>query len=159
LGTPHAVTISADGTRIVFLRSSGPDDPTDRIWVMDLPDGSEREIGATSAHPGCIEAYATDEAASVAAFTIGGRLYRADLGTGEVTALPSTGYVIDPRPDPAGRRIAYVTDGQLRVIDADGADTLMAGEGDATWGLAEFVADREFGRSRGYWWSPDGERL
>ena len=25
-----------------------------------------------------------------------------------------------------------------------------------TWGLAEFIAAEEFGRYRGYWWSPDG---
>ena len=31
------------------------------------------------------------------------------------------GPVLDPRPDPTGANIAYVTDGALRVVAADGA--------------------------------------
>ena len=34
-----------------------------------------------------------------------------------------------------------------------------AGEDGVTYGLAEFIAAEEMGRSRGYWWSPDGTRL
>ena len=34
-----------------------------------------------------------------------------------------------------------------------------AGEDAVTFGLAEFVAAEEMGRSRGYWWSPDGSQL
>jgi dipeptidyl-peptidase-4 len=30
---------------------------------------------------------------------------------------------------------------------------------DVSWGLAEFVAAEEMGRSRGFWWAPDGSRL
>ena len=51
-------------------------------------------------------------------------------------------------------------DGALRVIDlATGEDTVVAQEDGVTFGLAEFVAAEEMGRSRGYWWSPDGSRL
>jgi dipeptidyl-peptidase 4 len=37
----------------------------------------------------------------------------------------------------------------------------LVGEDDpeVTWGLAEFLAAEEMGRHRGFWWSPDGERL
>ena len=68
----------------------------------------------------------------------------------------------DPRPDPSGRRIAYVADGALRVVDADGSnDRELAAEvdPDINWGLAEFVAAEEMDRLRGYWWSPHGERI
>ena len=30
---------------------------------------------------------------------------------------------------------------------------------DVYWGMAEFVAAEEMERQRGYWWSPDGERI
>ena len=38
----------------------------------------------------------------------------------------------------------------------------MAGPEDnpgVTYGLAEFIAAEEMGRSRGYWWAPDGTAL
>src|SRR5690606_13535277 len=28
-----------------------------------------------------------------------------------------------------------------------------------TWGAADFIAAEELGRTRGFWWSPDGQRL
>ena len=35
-GAPRAVTVAADGARVVFLRSAGPEDPADRLWVFDV---------------------------------------------------------------------------------------------------------------------------
>ncbi|HKT05025.1 MAG TPA: prolyl oligopeptidase family serine peptidase, partial [Rugosimonospora sp.] len=105
-----------------------------------------------------IGSYATNAGATVAAFTLGGELFRADLASGAVSAVPTAGGVIDPRPDPTGNKIAYVSDGQLRIAGPAG-DTLIAGEQDISWGLAEFIAAEEFGRYRGYWWSPDGQSL
>src|SRR5262249_4333312 len=64
--------------------------------------------------------------------------------------------VIDPRPDPTGTRIAYVTGGVLRVTDPD---ALIAGEEGITWGLADFIGAEEFHRYRGYWWAPDGRSI
>jgi dipeptidyl-peptidase-4 len=96
-------------------------------------------------------------------FALSGRLFRAELSSGEITELPVAGPVIDPRPDPAGERVAYVTGGALHVVEADDegklADRLLVGEENATWGLAEFVAAEEMNRFRGYWWAPDGSRL
>ena len=54
-------------------------------------------------------------------------------------------------------------DGALRVVDlVSGHDSVIAepaGQDGVTFGLAEFVAAEEMGRSRGYWWSPDGSQL
>nr|WP_080128141.1 MULTISPECIES: prolyl oligopeptidase family serine peptidase [unclassified Actinoplanes] len=164
-GAPHAVTVGADGARIVFLRSPGPADPAAALWALDLADTTERLVA-----PGPIDAYAIDRDARVAAFARGGRLYRADLTTGAVTALQTTEAVYDPRPDPQGVRIGYVTDplgsATLRVTGPDG-DRLLAGEqgfawrehgGSIAWGVAGAGAP-QFGRTRGWWWSPDGRQV
>jgi dipeptidyl-peptidase-4 len=77
--------------------------------------------------------------------------------------------VIDPRPSPDGRHVAYVSGGALRVVGADGEgdrvlagpdqEPLPAGGGTVSYGLAEFVAAEEMDRSRGFWWSPRSDRL
>src|SRR5208282_4261651 len=71
---------------------------------------------------------------------------------------------LDPRPDPTGKRLAYVCAGALRVTSlADPAeDQVLAdpqGAPYVTFGLAEFIAAEEMVRHRGYWWSPDGSAL
>ena len=75
-------------------------------------------------------------------------------------AIPARPGAFDPRPDPAGQRVAYVCDGAVRVVTLDsGADDLLIGpdgEPGVMFGLAEFVAAEEMGRTRGYWWAPDG---
>ncbi|MGH3293502.1 MAG: DPP IV N-terminal domain-containing protein, partial [Trebonia sp.] len=74
--------------------------------------------------------------------------------------VPAKAPALDPRLDPTGARVAYVHEGALRVIDLNtGEDTVVAQEEGVTFGLAEFVAAEEMGRSRGYWWSPDGGKL
>ena len=184
-GAPRAVTVGSDGARVVFLRSGGPEDPVDRLYVFDVESGAERLIadpialldGQTAELPdaeralrertrlsaGGIGSYGTDPRATVAAFTVGGRLFRADLRTGVTTACAAAGGALDPRPDPTGNKIAYVStadgDGALRVTSDAGGDTLIAGEAGIGWGLAEFIAAEEFGRFRGYWWAPDGTSI
>ena len=43
-GAPRGVTVGADGARVVFLRSAGPEDPVDRLYVFDVATGTERLI-------------------------------------------------------------------------------------------------------------------
>ncbi|GAA3823491.1 prolyl oligopeptidase family serine peptidase [Streptomyces phyllanthi] len=109
-----------------------------------------------------IVGYATDSAVELASFSLSGRLFVAELRAGTARELNVPGPVIDPRPSPDGRYVAYVARGALRVVGAEGAgDTVLAEEAaeNVTYGLAEFVAAEEMGRSRGFWWSPDSDRL
>ena len=185
LGTPRAFQVSADGTRVAFLRSRAGDDPVTCLWVIDAATGEERVIadpralGADEENlppeerarrervretAAGIVAYATDKAGDLAVFALSGQVYAASLSDPAPAPrrVDTKAPALDPRPDPTGTRVAYVHDGALRVVDlTTGQDTIVAQEAGAavTFGLAEFVAAEEMGRSRGYWWSPDGTRL
>ena len=113
---------------------------------------------------GGIVAFGADRDLTVAAFALVGRLFVADLAGPPAVREVATGGVLDPRVDPTGRRVAWVADGAVHVAAlaaGPGTSGLLVGEDDpeVTWGLAEFVAAEEMGRSRGFWWAPDGERL
>jgi dipeptidyl-peptidase 4 len=184
LGRPRTVRVASDGSRVVFLRSASGTDPVNALWVLDVDSHEERLV----ADPGTLLAagdddvppeerarrermreigagivgYDADAAATRAAFALSGRLFLADLVAGGATELPVAGPVIDPRLDPTGSRVAYVTGRALHVVEADGGGGhLVVGEDTetVTWGAAEFVAAEEMDRSRGYWWAPDGQRL
>jgi dipeptidyl-peptidase 4 len=184
LGEPRDITVSPDGARVVFLRSRGGSDPVTCLWVLDVASGSERLVAdplvllaerseddlppeerarreRAREQASGIVAYATNQDVTVAAFAINGRLFGAALLSGMAREIPVEGPVFDPRPDPAGRRIAYVSGPALRLAELDGRSRVLAGEdaADVTWGSAEFVAAEEMDRLRGYWWSPDGERV
>ncbi len=185
LGVPRAFTVAPDGSRVTFLRTASGTSRDHSLWTLDLRTGKERlvadpgvllagELEQLSAEESArrersreagagIVGYATDGAAEMAAFALSGRLWLADLSDeGTVRELPVAGTVADPRPDPTGRRIAYVAEGALRVVATDGSGDRALVEPDGehvTWGLAEFVAAEEMDRSRGYWWAPDGESL
>jgi dipeptidyl-peptidase 4 len=162
-GAPHALTVGADGARVVFLRSAGPYDPDAALWVLQVATGVERTVVV-----GPVTSYATDGAARVAAAAVHGRLVRADLVTGSAEVLGTAEPVIDPRPAPDGGHIGYVTaTGCLRVVGPDGADELLAGEpggsswrdpGGVRWGSPD-AAGEQFGRTRGWWWAPDGRQI
>ncbi|MGW1474851.1 prolyl oligopeptidase family serine peptidase [Streptomyces olivaceus] len=184
LGAPRSFTVAPDGSRVAFLRSGTGTDRANSLWVLDVEEGVERVAADPRALLGGAEerlspeerarrersreggagivGYATDAAVELAAFALSGRLYAAELGSGSVRELAAPGPVIDPRPAPDGRHVAYVARGALRVVGAEGdGDRALAeadGEGVA-YGLAEFVAAEEMGRNRGFWWSPESDRL
>ncbi len=184
LGVPDRFTISADGSTVLFLRSRVGDDPVTCLWALDVRDGRERLLadpdgltgGAADDLPeeerirrerarevgSGIVSYAADEAAWLAVFALSGELWTVQTASGFSRRLATPGPVVDPRPDPTGRRIAYVCGGALRVAEADGsADHALAEPGgpDVSFGLAEHVAAESMGRDRGYWWAPEGTRL
>ncbi|MEG8178424.1 S9 family peptidase [Nocardia terpenica] len=184
LGAPRAFTVAPDGARVAFLRSASGTDTASSLWVLDVARGEERVVadprvlldGAAEDLPpeelarrersreggGGIVGYGTDDAVELAAFALSGRLFVAGLRDGETRELPTAGPAIDPCPSPDGRHVAYVAHGALRVVSAEGKDERALAEPESaeiTYGLAEFIAAEEMGRSRGFWWSPDSQRL
>ncbi|OWA24420.1 S9 family peptidase [Streptomyces sp. CS057] len=184
LGAPRAFTVSPDETRVIFLRSMSGTDRTTRLWVLDPATGEERlaadpevllggsaeKLSAqerarrerTREGSSGIVSYAVDAAAELAAFALSGKAYVAELRAGTARALPVPGPVIDPRPSPDGRHVAYVAKGALRVVGAGGEGDRALAEPEnshVTYGLAEFIAAEELHRYRGFWWSPESDRL
>ncbi|MYW42222.1 prolyl oligopeptidase family serine peptidase [Streptomyces sp. SID161] len=184
LGAPRAFTVAPDGSRVAFLRSGSGTDRANSLWVLDLADGTERpaadpgtllqgareELSAEerarrerSREGGAgIVGYATDGALELASFALSGRLFTAELRAGTTRELRVPGPVVDPRPSPDGRHVAYVSRGGLRVVGAEGEGDRALAEPESAgigYGLAEFVAAEEMARSRGFWWSPRSDRL
>jgi dipeptidyl-peptidase 4 len=163
LGVPEQFTIALGGSAVLFLRSRAGDEPVTCLWALDLGSGIDRVLAdpaeLTGASGSGIGGYATDAAGQLAAFALNGELWVTNVTTGEARRLPATGQVADPRPDPDGRRIAYVSEGALRVIEADGTGdrVILAPDGpDVTFGHpGATVLDG----ARGYWWASDGARL
>lgn len=188
LGAPRAFTVSPDGSRVVFLRSPSGTDRANQLWVLDVADGQERVaadpaalLGGAGEHLSAAErarrersreggagvvGYATDNAVELASFALSGRLFTAELRAGTARELRVPGPVIDPRPSPDGRLVAYVSKGALRVVGAEGEDDRALARRDpdtdpdtVSYGMAEFIAAEEMDRSRGFWWSPESDRL
>ncbi len=179
-GAPRGFTLSPDGSRVVFVRSTSGTDVEGRLWSVDAATGTETLLAdPTLLHSGPEElsvqerarrermreggsgivGFSTDTAVTVAAFALSGGLYAAELtGSAAVHALDVPGPVIDPRVSPDGTHVAYVSGRSLRVARIDGSEDRALAEPthDAeTCGLADFVAAEELERQRGFWWSPD----
>ncbi|MCT9932637.1 S9 family peptidase [Planotetraspora sp. A-T 1434] len=183
LGVPRGFTISPDGGRTVFLRTKSGTDPVTCLWELGVESGTERlvvdplALGAADEDlppeerarrersresAGGVVAYATDADVRQAVFALSAELHLVDLATGAVRSLPTPGPVIDPRLNPAGTHVAYVTGGQLYTQDVATGERVPLATPESpqvTYGLAEFVAAEEMDRMRGYWWAPSGDRL
>jgi dipeptidyl-peptidase-4 len=187
LGAPRSFRVADDGSRVAFIRSRAGNDPEGCLWVLDLASGQERSIFDPSAvgeehltqeerdrrermreQLTGVTTYDADPALTLATFVVGGRVHVADLVEGGARPLDGAfDGAFDARLDPTGRRVAYVVDGTLHVQElpphdrAGGSSRVLTHDDDPDihWGLAEFVASEELERHRGYWWSPDGERI
>jgi len=183
-GAPRLFTLSPDGRRLVFVRSTAGNDVVGRLWEIDVATGVERLLAdPTALHAGAEElsheerarrermregsagivGFSTDDDVRHAAFGLSGGLYAVDLVEATpVRALDVVGPVIDPRMSPDGTHIAYVAQHALRVVGLEGSDDRTLAEarhGLESCGLADFAAAEELERSRGFWWSPDSDAV
>ncbi|MFF3071646.1 prolyl oligopeptidase family serine peptidase [Kitasatospora sp. NPDC057936] len=185
VGAPRSFSVAPDGSRVVFLRSRSGSDRANLLWTLATATAEERIAADPAVLLGGgeedlspaekarrersregsagIVGYALDAAGRLAAFALSGRLFTADLVTGATAELPAEGPLLDPRPSPDGRYVAYAnTAGELRLTRTDGSGDRALAEPDGpnvTWGQAEFIAQEEMSRDRGHWWSPQGDRL
>jgi len=181
LGEPRSFTACPDSGRVLFLRALSGTDARTALWVLE-PSGEERlvvdpaALGDSDDIPpeerarreraretaSGVVAYSADTAGEVVAFAVAGEVWVVEVDDGTPRRLDAATPAFDPRPDPTGKRVAYVHGRSLRVIGADGTGSITVADSDdelVSWGRAEFVAAEEMDRLRGYWWSPDGGTL
>lgn len=182
LGEPHGFTICAGGGRVLFLRSVSGTDAHTGVWRLDVADGVEHVVvdpagvGDDANLPaeerarrervretaaGVVSFSASDDGKRLV-FSLAGRLHVADVDAGAWSEVAGSASAYDPRLDPTGRRVAYVSGRALYLHDLDsGEQRVLAVDDDpqVSWGRAEHVAAEEMDRSRGFWWGPDGRSL
>jgi len=70
---------------------------------------------------------------------------------------------LDPVLTRDGKHLAWVQDAEVYTVEVDGGTPKQLTSGarstGKTHGLAEYIAQEEMDRHRGFWWSHDGERI
>jgi dipeptidyl-peptidase-4 len=186
--TIMGLQVAPDGSRITYLRGSEENKDRLDLWEYRIAEGEARllvdaRLLASASQPlsdeergrrerlrqaalsGILE-YSFAPSGRALLFPSDGNLFYFDLEAPPAGAMreiaPGRGFATDASISPLGRYVAYVRDQNLLVFDL-AADAEMAitrdGGGALKYGLAEFVAQEEMGRSTGYWWSPDDRHI
>jgi dipeptidyl-peptidase-4 len=180
---PRAAKLSPDGKLVTVLRNRPDDLERYDLWAIDPATGAARMLvdskkfatGATLSEAERMQR----ERARIANLTgivaydwapdgrsivvpLDGDIYLADLA-GNVKRLTNTkGSELNATASEQSRFVSFVRDNELFAIDlATGTERkLTSGASDTiSWGLAEFIAQEELGRSKGHWWAPDDSRI
>ncbi len=182
-GNPTHLEFTPDGQKLLFLRS-GPRDDQRALFEFSLADGTTRQlltalqvVGQTNEVLSAAEKARRERmrltASGIADFRLSkdgkslliplaNRWYTLNRSTGEVQVLPESDGAIDARWSPDARRVAYVVGNDLLVADVANGQRHPITQGGTeliSYGQAEFVAQEEMARMRGYWWAPDGKSL
>ncbi len=181
LGQPHPVGFAPDGA--MLFRRTPPRSRTAELFEIDahgavrtlasadqlLAGAPEHLSDADKARrertrqqtQGIVDVDLSHDGARVLV-PLGARMFVLDRARGKASAVDAGGYPYDPHLSPDGARIGYVLDGDVYTLDVAGGAprrlTTRPGP-DVEHGVAEFVAQEELGRTRGWWWSPDGKRI
>lgn len=183
LGAPKPVAVLPDGN-VLFLRTE-PRSYDAALYELTVVDGSVRKLAAASdlvaaaevalspaekarrertrtVLRGIVDVQVSDDGRTLLV-PLGAQVFVFDRATGKSRALAlGGGYPEDPRLSPDGKRLGFVRDGDLWVAEVGGGSprrvTRRSGKADS-FGIAEFVAQEELDRTRGYWWSPDSQSL
>jgi dipeptidyl-peptidase-4 len=172
---------SHDGRFLYFLALLGPG-PERSLVREEAATGAREVVGragaggtATSLSPDeilrrerrriqdlGITEYTLAEKADVAVYIAGGDLYLARPG-GTPARLAEAGHgALTPQLSADGKRLAFVRDGELQVLDLGtrAVATLTRGAaGPILHAVAEYIAQEEMDRPLGFWWAPDGRSL
>ena len=134
------------------IAGPGADAPMSREEELLRERTRTRELGVAS------YAWATDAEAPV--LMIPGPVVRVSVDGEPLRELDGTQGALTPTLSPDGTQLSFVRTGELHVIAVDGngeSTQLTSGAEDGlTHGLADYIAQEEFGQLRGHWWSQDG---
>lgn len=153
--------IDAETGERTTLAGPGDERPLTREEELLRERTRTRELGVTSYQ----WASRTEELGLPPTLLIPGPLLRVRIGDGddaELREIAGTEGAVTPRLSPDGRMISFVREGNLQAIGSDGEAprTLTEGAEDGlTFGLADYIAQEEFGQLHGHWWSRDSSRI
>jgi dipeptidyl-peptidase-4 len=179
-GRPVKAKPTPDGKAVLFLRSEARSARLS-LFEFDVASGKTRElVSPADVLKGVEEKLSPEEKAarermrvSAAGFTnfqldddgdlilvsLSGKLYTIERAAKKVRELPTgKGFLLDPKFSPDGKKVSYVRDHDVFVLNLDTMKESQITKGGAALiehGVAEFVAQEEMGRYTGYWWSPD----
>ena len=183
LGAPRDIRPTEDGKHVFFLRATAQD-ARQSLYEVDLTQDKEVEVLSPETLLGDkTESLTKEERArrermriTTSGFTsyeatkdgsdviavLSGRLFHWSRKTGKAIELKTGEGAIDPHLSPDGERVAYVRGQDVYAIALDGGKEeriTTGGTEKKTHGLAEFIAQEELDRERGFWWSPDSKSI
>jgi dipeptidyl-peptidase 4 len=183
---PRAARFSPDGKLVTWLRPNDADFLRLDVWAMPTAGGAPYmlvdskalvpEEGALSeaekarrerqriASSRGIVSYDWDKKGEAILVPLGGDIYYVPVANPaaprRLTTTPQ--FETDAQVSPGGGYVSFIRDATLVGINlATGAETALspAGNGDVSYGMAEFIAQEEMDRDTGYWWAPDDSRV
>ena len=180
---PRDLRMAPNGACLSFLLGAAENSERLDLWRAD-PATGEGELWVRSADlpatgaPSAAEQAAMERRRSFSAGITGhqwladgssvlliaeGAGHLLDVATGAVRQVTPEGQrCTDLRLSPQGRRLSYVSEGNLHVRSLDGgaAQTIAASEDpNLSFGSADFLAQEELHRFDGHWWREDGRQL
>jgi dipeptidyl-peptidase-4 len=180
---PRALKLSPDGKLVTLLRNRPDDLERYDLWAIDPATGAARMlVDSKKFATGAVLSEAERmqrERARVANLTgiiaydwapdgksivvpLDGDIYLADLA-GNVKRLTNTkGSELNATASEQSRFVSFVRDNELYALDlaTNRERKLTSGASDTiSWGLAEFIAQEELGRTKGHWWAPNDQRI
>jgi dipeptidyl-peptidase 4 len=186
--SPRAMQIAPDASRVTFLRGAADDQHRMDLWEYDIAAHQEhllvdtRELGKDDGQPSAVALARRERERSAGntgiahyrwapdsrslLLTLNDSVYLYTFGAAPdkaIERLSRTGTdIFDAQISPQGRFVSFVSDQDLWLIDLkrrrlrrlthDGGGAIHNGE-------AEFVAQEEMDRPRGYWWAPDDSAI
>jgi dipeptidyl-peptidase-4 len=180
LGLPAPLAVTPDGC-VLFRRTPAREFAAD-LYELDTKTGAVRVLATAhdllgtgnehlsdaekarrersrTATRGVVDIDVSDDGRTVV-IPLAGKLYLVDRASGARRTVDPGGEAYDPHISPDGTRIAFVRDGDLWVVEGNsGARRLTKHPEGFEYGVAEFAAQEELDRRRGFWWSPDSKLL
>jgi len=178
LGVPAPLAVTPDGA-VLFRRTPS------RAFAADLfelaPDGTVRTLATAAELLGTGEENLSNEEkarrertrtatkgvvdidvsedGSIIMVPLGGKFFLIERATGKRTVIDPGGAAYDPRLSPDGTRIAFIREGALWLSTLTASRQWTTPPEGHEDGIADFAAQEELSRTRGYWWSPDSRSI
>lgn len=178
LGIPTPLAITPDGA-VLFRRTQPRDFAADLFELA--PDGTVRTLATAAELLGTGEESLSNEEkakrertrtatkgvvdidvsedGSVILVPLGGKFFLIERATGKRTVVEPGGPAYDPRLSPDGTKIAFIRDGALWLSTLTTSKQWTSPPEGHEDGVADFAAQEELSRTRGYWWSPDSKSI